>query len=173
MDKNSQSPVYVAVIDDEIDLVHLFKDALSQIDGIEVFAFSDPNLAFEHFPINRKHYKVVISDYSMPGMTGIELLSKIKNIEPSVIRILISAFEIQDGLFQECNCVDRFLQKPVSMIKMIDEVESIFNTMQIPNRKPTSSTWILDLRLVKRFVVKYKKACGYKSNMNGIQFYDF
>ena len=50
LDKNSQSPVYVAVIDDEIDLVHLFKDALSQIDGIEVFAFSDPNLALEHFP---------------------------------------------------------------------------------------------------------------------------
>jgi DNA-binding NtrC family response regulator len=140
LDKNSQSPVYVAVIDDEIDLVHLFKDALSQIDGIEVFAFSDPNLALEHFQINHKHYKVVISDYRMPGMTGIELLSKIKNIEPTVIRILISAFEIQDGLFQECNCVDRFLQKPVSMIKMIDEVESIFNTMQIPNRKPTSST---------------------------------
>jgi hypothetical protein len=45
LDKNSQSPVYVAVIDDEIDLVYLFKDALSQIDGIEVFAFSDPNLA--------------------------------------------------------------------------------------------------------------------------------
>ena len=67
LDKNSQSPVYVAVIDDEIDLVHLFKDASSQNDGIEVFAFSDPNLAFEHFPINRKHYKVVISDYRMPG----------------------------------------------------------------------------------------------------------
>jgi hypothetical protein len=49
LDKNGQSPVYVAVIDDEIDLVHLFKDALSQIDGIEVFAFSDPNLALEHF----------------------------------------------------------------------------------------------------------------------------
>jgi hypothetical protein len=32
---------------------------------------------------------------------------------------------------------------------------------------------VLDLRLVKRFVVKYKKAGGYNSNMNGIQFYGF
>lgn len=69
-------------------------------------------------------------------MTGIELLRKIKNIEPTVLGILMSAFEIQDGLFQECNCVDRFLQKPVSMI---DEVKRPFNTMQIPNRKHTSN----------------------------------
>ena len=75
----------------------------------------------------------------MTGMTGIELLRKIKNIEPTVLGILMSAFEIQDGLFQECNCVDRFLQKPVSMIKMIDEVKRPFNTMQIPNRKHTSN----------------------------------
>ena len=32
------------VIDDEIDLTYLFKDALSQIDGVMVFNFSDPSL---------------------------------------------------------------------------------------------------------------------------------
>lgn len=73
MDKNSHSPVYVAVIDDEVDLVSLFKDALSQIDGVEVFGFSDPHLAIEHFQINHHNYRVVISDYRMPGMTGIQL----------------------------------------------------------------------------------------------------
>ena len=49
MDKNSQSPVYIGTVVDEIDLAYLFKDALSQINGIEVLAFSDPKLALEHF----------------------------------------------------------------------------------------------------------------------------
>lgn len=125
--------IYVSVVDDELDLVYLFREALSQIDGIEVFAFSDPSLALEHFQINHQNYRVVISDYRMAGMTGLELLDKMKEINPAVTRILISAFEIQDNLFKEFNCVDRFLQKPVSMITLIEEVETLVNRMQIPN----------------------------------------
>ena len=49
MERNNQSPVFVAVIDDEADLAYLFKEALSQIDGVQVFAFTDPSLALEHF----------------------------------------------------------------------------------------------------------------------------
>lgn len=130
--------MYVSVIDDEIDLVCLFKDALSQIDGIEVVGFSDPNLALEHFQINHLNYRIVISDYRMPGMTGVGLLGKMKDINPAVTRILISAFEIKDKLFQACNCVDKFLQKPVSMIELIDEVERLVNTMRISSRDRTS-----------------------------------
>ena len=58
-------------------------------------------------------------------MTGIELLDKIKAINPAVTRILMSAFEIQDEQFQECNCVDKFLQKPILMSKIIDEVRML------------------------------------------------
>ena len=125
---DNQFPVFVAVIDDEIDLVYLFKDALSQIEGVMVFNFSDPSLALEHFHSNHQNYSVVITDYRMPGMTGMELLEKMKVINPAVTRILMSAF---DGLFQESNCVDKFLQKPISMVKLIDEVEMLVNPMRV------------------------------------------
>lgn len=125
MAQNSQSPVFVAVIDDEMDLAYLFKDALSQIDGIQVFVFSDPNLALEHFQINLQDYRLVITDHRMPGMAGIELLEKIKAINPAVTRILMSAFEIQDEQFQERNCVDKFLQKPILMSNLINEVRML------------------------------------------------
>ena len=127
MERNNQSPVFVAVIDDEADLAYLFKEALSQIDGVQVFAFTDPLLALAHFKANHQNYRVVISDYRMPTMTGLELLSKIKDVSPAATRIMMSAFEIQDELFQECNCVDKFLQKPISMVKLIDEVEMLVN----------------------------------------------
>ena len=123
--QNSQSPVFVAVIDDEMDLAYLFKDALSQIDGIQVFVFSDPNLALEHFQINLQHFRLIITDHRMPGMAGIELLEKIKAINPAVTRILMSAFEIQDEQFQERNCVDKFLQKPILMSNLINEVRML------------------------------------------------
>ena len=132
MERNNQSPVFVAVIDDEPDLAYLFKEALSQIDGVEVFAFTDPSLALEHFKANHPNYRVVISDYRMPTMTGMELLSKIKDVSPVATRIMMSAFEIQDELFQEYKCVDKFLQKPVLMTDLINEVRMLLNTIQIP-----------------------------------------
>ena len=133
MERDNQSPVFVAIIDDEPDLACLFKEALSQIDGAEVFAFSDPLLALEHFQTNHSNYSVVISDYRMPTMTGMELLSKIKDVNPAVTRIMMSAFEIQDDLFNECNCVDKFLQKPVLIVDLINEVRMLLSTIQIPN----------------------------------------
>ena len=138
MERNNQSPVFVAVIDDEVDLACLFKEALNQIDGVEVFAFTDPLLALEHIKANHQNYRVVISDYRMPTMTGLELLSKIKDVSPAATRIMMSAFEIQDELFQEYKCVDKFLQKPVLMTLLIDEVRMLLNMIQIPNTNRTS-----------------------------------
>ena len=75
----------------------------------------------------------------MPGMTGIELLEKMKAISPAVTRILISAFEVTDELFAECKCVDKFLQKPISMIKLIDEVEILVNPLRVPHKNLTGT----------------------------------
>jgi two-component system, cell cycle response regulator CpdR len=133
LDRNNQSPVFIAVIDDEPDLACLFKEALSQIDRAEVFSFSDPLLALEHFRANHQNYMVIISDYRMPTMTGMELLTKIKNVNSAVTTIMMSAFEIQDELFQECKCVDKFLQKPVLMVDLINEVRMLLSMIQIPN----------------------------------------
>ena len=131
MDRTNQSPVFIAIIDDEPDLACLFKEALSQIDGAEVFAFTDPLLALEHFQTNHQNYMIIISDYRMPSITGIELLSKIKDINPAVTRIMMSAFEIQDELFQEFRCVDKFLQKPILMTDLINEVRMLVSKIQI------------------------------------------
>ncbi len=115
------------------DLAYLFKEALGQIEGVQIFAFTYPLLAFEHFKANHPNYMVVISDYRMPTMTGMELLSKIKEVNPAVTSIMISSFEIQDELFNECNCVDKFLQKPVLIVDLINEIRKLLNTIQIPN----------------------------------------
>ena len=118
-----QLPSFVAVVDDEDDLVQLYKDALSQIRGIKVFAFTDSNLALEHFNINHDNYFLVISDFRMSGMNGIELLDLIRKTDPRVKRFLISAFEVEDFLVQNCGCVDKFLQKPIKITELIREVQ--------------------------------------------------
>lgn len=124
LDSRNSQKLYMAVVDDEEDIVLLFKDALSHIQGIDVFGFTDSTLAFEHFRMNQSHYALVLSDYRIPVINGIELLKKVKAMKPSVKTLLISAYEINDDLFTECDCVDKFLQKPTKVIDLIEAVET-------------------------------------------------
>ena len=59
----------------------------------------------------------------MPSMNGNQLLDKIKEINPNVKRILVSAFEIRDDLFRDCHSIDKFLSKPVVMSVELIEVQ--------------------------------------------------
>ncbi len=121
----SNKTQFLSIVDDEFDVVSLFRDALSEIDGMEVFGFTDSTLAFEHFRLNQSHYALVLSDYRIPVINGMELLKKIKAMKPSVKTLLISAFDVNHEIFTECDYVDKFLEKPTKMIDLIKEVRSI------------------------------------------------
>ena len=119
----------ISVVEDEHDIMSLFSDALSEIGDASVYGFIDSTLALEHFKLHQLDYSLIISDYRMPTMDGIELLTKIKAINSSVKTILISAFDIDDKLFEECKCIDKILQKPITIPELINEVEVL-----LPNR---------------------------------------
>ena len=102
----------------------LFRDALSQIGDTNVFGFIDSTLALEHFKLNQLKYCLILSDLPNAIMNGMELLKKVKAINPSVKTILISAYGMDDEVYEQCNCVDTLLQKPISISDLIDAVET-------------------------------------------------
>jgi two-component system response regulator (stage 0 sporulation protein F) len=115
----------VAIVDDERDITVLSRDALQRIKGISIFAFTDPLMALEHFTINKEQYVLVISDLRMPGLDGIKLVKKIKDLNPFSKTILMTAFEIDDKLFQEYSkkeIINGFLQKPIRLDDLFVEV---------------------------------------------------
>ena len=63
----------ISVVDDERDIMSLFTDALSQIGDTSVFGFIDSTLALEHFKLHQLDYSLILSDYRMPTMNGMEL----------------------------------------------------------------------------------------------------
>ena len=116
----------VAIVDDELDIVNLFKDALSEIKGISVFTFTDPIIALEHFRSNRRKYALIISDLRMPGLSGGELISTIKKENPLVRTLLMTAFDLNDRVFEdykEKEIVNGFLQKPIGLADLRSMVE--------------------------------------------------
>ena len=119
------------MVDDEADLAYLFRDALGTIEGVDVFAFTDPLMALEHFKFNYGNYRCVLTDYRMPSMNGVELLDKVREINPDVKRILVSAFEMNDDLFKDCHTIDEFLSKPIIMSELIKVVKQTVKEIEV------------------------------------------
>ena len=110
----------ILIVDDQRDIADLVK-ILLQKEGYDVHEFYDPFMALEYFKENFKHFALVITDVRMPGMSGIELVSKIKEIEQDIIAILISAFEKDtiENEIKRCNIeIAEIFQKPILLKKL-------------------------------------------------------
>jgi DNA-binding NtrC family response regulator len=126
----------VAIVDDELDIVNLFREALNNIKTVSIFTFTDPMAAFEHFRINNTAYVLIISDLRMPGINGIDLIYKIKRVNPLVRTLLMTAFEANDNVFEEYiknGLINGFLQKPIKLGELRTEVIKQINYFR--NRK--------------------------------------
>src|SRR5688572_23993572 len=130
----------VAIVDDEQDITALFHDALRSINGITIFAFTDPILALEHFQNNKDDYVLVISDFRMPGLNGSELLKKMKNMNKYVRTILMTAFEMDNSILSDYTkkqIINSFFQKPVRLSNLIEEVNTQLQSYEMQKRIPT------------------------------------
>jgi DNA-binding NtrC family response regulator len=124
----------VAIIDDDLDIVELFHDALISIPGIVIFKFTDPIIALEHITINKDAYVLIISDLRMPSLNGIELVKKAKNLNHKVRTLLMTAFEISDNMFKEYikqEVINGFLQKPIRIDDLYLEVNKQVHAHEI------------------------------------------
>jgi len=85
--------------DDDFDILTIMKLSL-QDSSFFVFGFTDPALALEHFAMNAKYYRLVISAVRMSTMNGFEFIKKVKVIKPEIKVFLMTAFEINDIEFK-------------------------------------------------------------------------
>ena len=129
----------IAVVDDELDITLLFRDALQTTNGVSIFTFTDPKAAFEHYAINREDYTLIISDLKMPSINGMELIKKVKELNPYVRTILMTAFALDDNdLFQDYakkELINGFLQKPIHLDDLLAEVSTQLHNFEIQKQQ--------------------------------------
>ncbi|MDW0210043.1 MAG: response regulator [Nitrososphaeraceae archaeon] len=130
----------VSIVDDEPGITMFFHEALRTIPGITIFTFTDPILALEHFQVKGYAYVLAISDFKMPGLNGMELLNKIKDSNRFVRTILMTAFTIDDNLFQEYSkkkIINGFLQKPIGLHGLVKEVNTQLDSYELQKKYPS------------------------------------
>jgi len=95
---NNKPKAKLLVVDDDPDIVQVLKMGLVK-NGFLVDAFTNPEEALQIFKSDSESYCLVLSDIRMPMLSGIQLSRKVKAINPNVKVVLMTAFEIKDGVF--------------------------------------------------------------------------
>ena len=114
----------ILLLDDDADIVNVFSMAFANV-NMKVTGFSSPNAAVEYFSKNAELIRLVISDIRMPEMNGFEFAYKVREINPKVKVLLITAFEHGDletaGIHSSPTLlIDEFLKKPILPSKLIE-----------------------------------------------------
>ncbi|HYJ02206.1 MAG TPA: response regulator [Nitrososphaeraceae archaeon] len=131
LSKTTNIPPRIMVVDDERDILSIVKRGLESKNRFQVEIFIDAESALASLKENsNNYYDLVLTDIRMPKINGFELYRRIKESNPSMKIVFITAFEINKEEFSKVipslDVVD-FISKPVSMSTLISKLNSILN----------------------------------------------
>lgn len=132
------------IVDDEVIMLKSFMRLSSGISGLDIIGqFEYPEDALEYAKTNR--IDLAILDVSMPGMNGIELAKKLREMYPEILIVFISAF---DEYVRDSNAIggDYYIVKPYKR----ETIEMMMQKMLLLSQRLNKELYI---RMFGRFTV--------------------
>lgn len=115
----------VLVVDDEIHIVHVVTIKLRN-NGYDVVSASDGAEAYELACSEKPD--IVVTDYQMPVMTGLELIEKLRGTEATkdipVIMLTARSFSVEDQQKERLR-ISKCLSKPFSPKELLRDIDDV------------------------------------------------
>ena len=120
------------LVDDEPNVIASLR-RLMRKDGYHILTASNGNEALTL--LTKNQVDVIVSDQRMPGMTGVELLRRVKALCPDTVRIVLSGYTELQSVTDAINdgSVYRFLTKPWDDEQLRSFVNEAFNHRDLTN----------------------------------------
>ena len=116
----------ILVVDDEPENRRIYSEILSDL-GYRVIDEPDGASALSDIRRGEK-IDLVITDYKMPGMNGLELVATLRNILPSIPVLMLTAYTSIENFIQSLNLgVFEYINKPVGTSEFIRIVRMALN----------------------------------------------
>jgi response regulator RpfG family c-di-GMP phosphodiesterase len=109
---STEKPPVVVIVDDEEMVLTSLRSFLMLETDYDIDTYDAPAKAIEK--IRETSVDLVISDYLMPGMNGIEFLLEIKKLQPYATRILLTGYADKENAIKAINEVGlyQYIEKP-------------------------------------------------------------
>ncbi len=121
---------HILIVDDDEAILKALRRVLTltpcpvggEVRRLKVDIFSSPEDALEQ--AQQTAYDLVISDYRMPGMSGVQFLKAFREIQPDAARLILSGYADLDGLIGAINeaGIIRFLSKPWNDYELVSSI---------------------------------------------------
>ena len=130
----------ILLVDDEIALIEVGTQMLERL-GYEVKGMSNPLHALETFRKEPDQFHLVISDLTMPRMTGLQLAEAIRKINPRIPIILCSGFSTTlTGEQIKSYGIDDFIMKPIIKSELAQVVRRVLERRQTTDDRRQTTT---------------------------------
>jgi DNA-binding NtrC family response regulator len=130
LNNNKNNNKYVLLVDDEKDILFLYSECLKS-DGYQTISFDNPIEALNYLNKNDNisNCSLVITDYKMPQMSGLDLVKKIreKDSKSKIKTMLVSAYLKNDLLRDNVDMkkIDKIIEKPIDIDTLKNEVTEL------------------------------------------------
>jgi CheY-like chemotaxis protein len=114
----------IYVVDDELLLAQIL-EAILLNEGFTVKTFCDPSLALRSFCSEPSKPLVLVTDYAMQPINGIELLERCRAVHPSVRSVVVSGNAGPEVMRTALVPPDAFLAKPFLPQKLVEHVNAL------------------------------------------------
>jgi two-component system, cell cycle sensor histidine kinase and response regulator CckA len=128
MEASSRGTERILFVDDEESVTQMAREALTSFD-YRVETQSDPEDALAMFTLNPGYFDVVITDMTMPKMTGAKLAEKLIKIRPDITVILCTGYSslIDEQKARELG-IAAYMMKPVSMLQIAKTIRKLMGS---------------------------------------------
>jgi len=117
----------ILFVDDEPLLIEIGQAMLSRL-GYNVVAMTDSRGAFEAFSAQPRRFDLVITDQTMPHLTGMELAGKLMHIRPDIPVILCTGFSTRINPEEaDLKGIRAFLYKPIILHKLAEAIRQVLD----------------------------------------------
>lgn len=114
----------IFVVDDEPMLLEL-ASVILEPKGYNIRTFRDPENALKAFKEASPRPELLITDYAMHSMNGMQLVEQFRALEPGQ-KILLVSGTVGEEIFREAPAKpDRFLAKPYQATQLTDAVKEL------------------------------------------------
>lgn len=131
---SAATPAHILIVDDN-DMGLLARRTVLEEIGHHVQTCSSAHEALEQCA--KFHFDVVVTDYKMPRMSGVEFIRELRKQHPAMPVILISGFVDTLGLNESSTGADAVIQKSANEVTHL--IRAVSRLLRRPIRKPVAS----------------------------------